>query len=90
MRSDMRALFRIVAGAFVVAVLVMGLLAAAALGWLARDTAIGVALVGLLAGGVLLGRVFGRGLFVSDRPPARHAEPGAAPDPSRDNGSESS
>ena len=86
----MRALFRIVAGAFVVAVLVMSLLAAAALGWLARDTAIGVALVGLLAGGVVLGQVFGRGLFVSDRPSARHAAPDAAPDPARDSGSGSS
>ncbi|HEX4610141.1 MAG TPA: hypothetical protein VH092_18250 [Urbifossiella sp.] len=77
MRSDFRALFRIIGASFVVAFLVMGVLVAAAVGVLSREVAAGVALFGIVAGGIVVGRTFSRGLMSRERPDPK-ASSGAA------------
>lgn len=64
MRSDTRALLRMLAGGFVVAMLVMGILTLTDVGWLSRETAVGAALAGIVLCDVFLGRLLGRGLHV--------------------------
>lgn len=83
MRSDVRALFRILMWAGVVTVVVMAVLAVAAFGPLNRAVAAGVGLGVLVVGSILVGRYTMRGLVHPGGTTGRDAEPGAAADRGR-------
>ena len=67
MKSDTKALLKLVSTSFVVALAVLGVLLAAVLGWLPKQTAATIAAVFIIAGGLVLGRLFARGLMSSQR-----------------------
>jgi hypothetical protein len=67
MKSDMRALLKMFAVCAVLAVVVIGILTAAALGAVSRDTAVYAALAVLVVGALTTGRVFTPALVRRDR-----------------------
>jgi hypothetical protein len=78
----MRALLRVLGVSLLLALLVIGVLAAAAVGAIPREAAAVAGLVVLVAGGVLVGRTFARGLVTRDG----GDRPDAGPDPAPDRG----
>jgi hypothetical protein len=72
MRSDTKALFKLFAWSALLAVVVVGILAAAAFGVIDREVGIGLAIAVLIAGPLLFGRRLSRGLLglphKADRP----------------------
>jgi hypothetical protein len=75
MPSDTRALLRIFLWAGVVALVLMAVLAAAAVGRLNHEVAAGVGLGVLVIGGILVGRFGSRGLLAPRKPRNPDAEP---------------
>ena len=67
MRADMKALLKIIGTSCLLAVVVLGILTAAALNVLSREMAIILSLVVLLVGGVAIRRAFAPALFRLDR-----------------------
>jgi hypothetical protein len=63
MKSDMRALLKLFAASALVAVIVLGILVAAALELLTKEVAVAAALVVMVGGAIILGVVFRRGLL---------------------------
>jgi hypothetical protein len=63
MRSDMKALLKVFGGSFLVALVILGILTAAALDLLSREAAVGLTLVVFVVGALVLGRVFTRALM---------------------------
>ena len=80
MRSDTRALLKVFGWSFAVAVVVLGVAAAAAVGWLTREAAPFWMLGVLVAGAVAIGRRFGPALLRPQPSKDKPAEPGATPD----------
>ena len=66
MRSDVRSLLKLVGFSALVAVLVLGILVASALGALPREDAVVIALIGIVSGGILIGTRLSRGLMTRD------------------------
>jgi hypothetical protein len=62
MRTDTKAVLKVIGASAVIAVLAMGILAASALGAFPRDVAIPLALVCIVGGGAAVGLIFVRGL----------------------------
>ena len=75
MRSDMKALLKVFAWSFAVAVLVLGVVVAAAVGWLTREAAPYWMLGVLVVGGVVIGLRFGPALFRPQPSKDKPAEP---------------
>ena len=67
MKSDMKALFKLIGASFLLAIVLMGILIAAALEVISREVAVPLALVGFVVGAVILGLVFRGGLTKVDR-----------------------
>jgi hypothetical protein len=67
MRSDMRALLKMLGASFLIAGVVMGILATAALDALSRDVAIYLALAVMVVGGLAIRRLFGPALLRRNR-----------------------
>jgi hypothetical protein len=63
MRTDTKALVRVVMWCTAIGVLTMGILAAAAFGAVPRDVAITLAAVCIVGGGIVVGRTFSRALM---------------------------
>ncbi len=61
----------------------MGILTASALGAISKEVAVGIGLVIIVAGGILVGRTFARGLMSRERGDRLDAEPDASPDRDR-------
>src|SRR5579864_2282895 len=74
-----KALLKVFAWSFAGAVLVLGVAAAAAVGWLTREAAAYLALGCLVAGGVVIGRRFSQALMQQQPRKDRPAHP-SAPD----------
>ena len=66
LRSDVRSLLKLVGFSALVAVLVLGILVASALGALPREDAVVIALIGMVFGGILIGTRLSRGLMTRD------------------------
>ena len=73
MRSDVRALFRILLWAGAVTLVFVAVLAASVAGWLDREIAVGVGLGVIVVGGILVGQFASRGLVAprKSRPDAK-------------------
>jgi type IV secretory pathway VirB2 component (pilin) len=80
MRSDMKALLKVFAGSFAVALLVVGVAVAAAVGWLTKEVAGYLMLACIVVGVVVIGRLFRSSLFRQQPCEDRPAESDAAPD----------
>jgi membrane protein implicated in regulation of membrane protease activity len=78
--ADTKALLKMFVGAGVVALVLMGFLAAAAFGWLNKETAVNMALGTFLVGTVVLALMFGPALS-GRRPPKNR--PDRPPDTDR-------
>jgi hypothetical protein len=74
----MRALLKVVVWSFAVAGVVLAVALAAAAGWLPPESALSWMLGVLVVGGVALGSWLGRGLFRSQPPEDKSAEPDPA------------
>ncbi len=83
MRSDVRALLKILGASFLLAVLSMGIFALAAFGALSQEVAIYLALGVFIVGALAISRFFGPALWRRDR---EAAGPGAAAGRGRDDG----
>jgi hypothetical protein len=80
MRSDMRALLKIIGASFLLAVVVGGLLATAALGALSREVAIYLALPVFVVVALAIGRVFALALLRPGQGRNDSCEPAAPAD----------
>lgn len=83
MRSDMRALLKILGASFLLALVFMGVLALAAFGAISQDVAIYLAMSVFIIGALAICRLFGPALLRRDR---GTAESGAPADGGRDAG----
>jgi hypothetical protein len=80
MRSDTKALLKVSAWSFVVALLVVSVAAAAAVGWLTKEVAAYLMLACIVVGAVVIGRGFRSSLFRQQPREDKPAESDAAPD----------
>jgi hypothetical protein len=80
MRPDVRALLKLLGASFLVAVVIMAVLAASAVGLLARDAAVYSALGIFLVGAAFLARRFSAGLLLPPPRGEESAEPDEPPD----------
>jgi hypothetical protein len=80
MKSDLKALLKVFGWSFVVAVLIIGVGVAGALGWLTREATIKLMVCCLIAGGALIGQRYGRALVQRDARKDKPAGPPATSD----------
>jgi hypothetical protein len=75
MRSDMRALLKIIGSSFLLVAVVAAILMAAALDVLSHEVAVYLALAVLVVGGLVIRLLFGRALVEPDRSRDEVAQP---------------
>jgi hypothetical protein len=83
MRSDMKALLKLLGASFLLAIVLVGILLLAAVGALSRDVAVYLALGVFILGALAIGRFFGPALVRRDQ---EASEPGTPADRGRDAG----